>query len=99
MYVGNNYGSLSEADTYNKIVIMTYHSAKGLDFDYIYLPMVNDEMYIHSNIDSLLLVALSRSKSGLFISFTGSMYPYLNKFLSDIQQKNISINNSTEIVF
>ena len=99
MYVGNNYGSLSEADTYNKIVIMTYHSAKGLDFDYIYLPMVNDEMYIHSNIDSLLLVALSRSKSGLFISFTGSMYPYLNKFLSGIQPKNISSNNSTEIVF
>lgn len=99
MYVGNNYGSLTGADRDNKVVVMTYHSAKGLDFDYVYLPMVNDDMYIHSNEDSLLLVALSRSKSGLFISYTGSIYPDLNKFLSGIQPKQISNNDNTEIVF
>jgi superfamily I DNA/RNA helicase len=99
MYVGNNYGSLSEADKENKVVLMTYHSAKGLDFDYVYLPMTNHEMYIHSNADSLLLVALSRSKSGLFISFTGSLYPMLNKFLVGIKPKQISSIDSTEVVF
>jgi superfamily I DNA/RNA helicase len=88
MYVGNNYGSLTDADRENKVVLMTYHSAKGLDFDYVYLPMVNDDMYIHSNEDSLLLVALSRSKSGLFISYTGSLYPILNKFLGGIFNQN-----------
>jgi len=98
MYVGNNYGSLTVADRDNKIIVMTYHSAKGLDFDYVYLPMVNDGMFIHSNIDSLLLVALSRSKSGLFISYTGSIYPDLNKFLSGIQRKKILSNDNTEIV-
>lgn len=99
MYVGNNYGSLTDADRENKIVLMTYHSAKGLDFDYVYLPMANDDMYIHSNADSLLLVALSRSKSGLFISYTGSLYPILNKFLGGIKPKQISSTDSTEIVF
>lgn len=99
MYVGNNYGSLSGADRENKVVLMTYHSAKGLDFDYVYLPMANDDMYIHSNIDSLLLVALSRSKSGLFISYTGSLYPSLHKFLVGIKPKQISNNDSTEVVF
>ena len=99
MYVGNNYGSLSDADRENKVVLMTYHSAKGLDFDYVYLPMANDDMYIHSNIDSLLLVALSRSKSGLFISYTGSLYPSLHKFLVGIKPKLISNNDSTEVVF
>jgi superfamily I DNA/RNA helicase len=99
MYIGNNYGSLSVADIENKVVLMTYHSAKGLDFDYVYLPMANDEMYIHSNIDSLLLVALSRSKSGLFISYTGSLYPSLHKFLVGIKPNQISNNDSTEVVF
>ncbi len=99
MYVGNNYGSLSDADRENKVVLMTYHSAKGLDFDYVYLPLANDDMYIHSNIDSLLLVALSRSKSGLFISYTGSLYPSLHKFLVGIKPKQISNNDSTEVVF
>lgn len=99
MYIGNNYGSLTVADRENKVVIMTYHSAKGLDFDYVYLPMVNDSMYIHSNEDSLLLVALSRSKSGLFISYTGSMHSDLKKFLTGIQPKKISDNDSSEIIF
>jgi superfamily I DNA/RNA helicase len=99
MYVGNEYGSLTEADQKNKVVIMTYHSAKGLDFDYVYLPMTNYSMYINSNVDSLLLVALSRSKAGLFISFTGTLYPALSKFLNGIQVRSISKNNSSEIVF
>ncbi len=99
IYVGNGFGSLTEADKDNMIVITTYHSAKGLDFDYVYLPMVNDDMFIHSNVDSLLLVALSRSKSGLFISYTGSLYPVLHKFLGGIIPKQISSNESTEIVF
>jgi superfamily I DNA/RNA helicase len=99
MYVGNNYGSLTVADKENKIVLMTYHSAKGLDFDYVYLPMANDHMHIYANADALLLVALSRSKSGLFISYTGSIHPTLQKFLSGIKPKQISNNTNTEIVF
>lgn len=99
MYIGNNFGSLVEADTQNKVVIMTYHSSKGLDFDYVYLPMVNDDMYIHSNENSLLLVALSRSKSGLFISYTDNLYPGLKKFLIDVKAQKIEDSNNSDIIF
>ena len=66
---------------------MTYHSAKGLDFDYVYLPMTGNEMWLHSNvpINSLLLVALSRSKSGLTITYNGQLFRPLKPFLVGIQ--------------
>ena len=103
MYIGNNHGSLEEADQINKIVIMTYHSAKGLDFDYVLLPLVNHKMYLQSNVDSLLMVALSRSKQELVITFTGSLYSYLDRFLKDIEVKEPSLieddENDTEIWF
>jgi superfamily I DNA and RNA helicase len=99
MYIGNNYGSLVNADTHNKVAIMTYHSSKGLDFDYVYLPMVNNEMYIHSNENALLLVALSRSKSGLFISYTDVLYHGLNRFLAEVNVEKIQQNNSSDIIF
>ncbi len=103
MYIGNGFGSLTKADQENKIVIMTYHSAKGLDFDYIYLPMVGDGMKFHMNvpINALLLVALSRSKSGLTITYTGAIYHYLKPFLGSIISKILPKNNSNnqEIIF
>lgn len=99
MYVGNGYGSLVEAAKYNITIIMTYHSSKGLDFDQVYLPLVGNGMYINSNINSLLLVALSRSKSGLFISYTGKIYPSLVKFISGIKTKRTDSIDSTEIIF
>lgn len=99
MYVGNGYGSLIEGAKNNLTIIMTYHSSKGLDFDQVYLPLVGDAMYINSNFDSLLLVALSRSKSGLFISYTGKLYQHLQKFLTGITPKQLASSDSTEIIF
>lgn len=99
MYIGNGHGSLVDADTHNKVAIMTYHSSKGLDFDYVYLPLVNNKMYIHSNENSLLLVALSRSKSGLFISYTDVLYPGLYPFLAEVNVEKIQENNSSDIIF
>jgi hypothetical protein len=84
MYLGNTHGSLSKADNDNKIIIMTYHSSKGLDFNYVYLPLINQEMYIHENINELLLVALSRSKGGLTLTFNGALYSPLVPFLSTV---------------
>lgn len=99
MYIGNKYGSLEAAASENKIAIMTYHSSKGLDFDYVYLPLVNENMYIHSNVNSLLLVALSRSKSGLFISYTDVLYPGLKKFLGSVKVEEIQENDNLDIIF
>lgn len=98
MYLGNRHGSLSLAADNNKVIIMTYHSSKGLDFNYVYLPMANKNMYIHENVNALLLVALSRSKGGLSISFTDQLYDPLVPFLRNIEAKSIDVeNNKNEI--
>jgi superfamily I DNA/RNA helicase len=100
MYIGNNYGSLTQADSRSKIVIMTYHSAKGLDFDYVYLPLCGSKMYIHSKINELLLVALSRSRSGLMITYCDDLYQPLKKFLQNLSPKIIGESaNEDEILF
>ena len=99
VYVGNGHGSLSDADKYNKVVIMTYHSSKGLDFDYVYLPMVSNNMNIFTNENPILLVALSRSKSGLFISYTNNLYPGLQRFLAEVKVNKIQDDNSSDIIF
>lgn len=95
MYLGNRHGSLSIASDRNKVIIMTYHSSKGLDFNYVYLPIADKNMYIHENINALLLVALSRSKGGLTISFTNELYPGLVIFLQNIEAKSIDDNKNT----
>lgn len=74
---------------------MTYHSSKGLDFNYVYLPMANKNMYIHENVNALLLVALSRSKGGLSISFTNQLYDPLIPFLRSIEAKSIDDDNQS----
>lgn len=37
-YVGNGYGNFSEND--RRIILMTYHSAKGLDFDNVFIHLL-----------------------------------------------------------
>lgn len=37
-FLGSNNGSLSESDSAKIIYLMTYHSAKGLDFNNVFLP-------------------------------------------------------------
>ncbi len=101
MYVGNGYGSLEEADVGNKIVIMTYHSAKGLDFDAVCLPFIDINLNQTTNEDALILVALSRAKRDLFVSYSGVMYSGFRKFLKDLNPTvaSESKSDSEEIIF
>jgi hypothetical protein len=99
MYVGNQYGSLKAADTQNKIVIMTYHSAKGLDFDSVFLPLANSDMWFHSKEKELLLVALSRSKNDLVISYTGALHPTLSLFVGHVSKKTVNKSVTDELDF
>ena len=96
MYVGSKHGSLEEADQKNKVVIMTYHSAKGLDFDAVCLPYIQVDLSVTANEEALMLVALSRAKRDLFITFTGSMYSGYERFLNKINPTNISSSESDE---
>ena len=90
MYVGNGIGSLEEANKENKIVLMTYHSSKGLDFDSVALPCIQTNLETVVNENALILVALTRAKSQLSITFTGIMYSGFKKFLINTTVKNIN---------
>ncbi|WP_166636567.1 3'-5' exonuclease [Salegentibacter sp. 24] len=101
MYVGSKIGSLEQADSQNKIVIMTYHSSKGLDFDAVALPNIQADLGSSDNEDALILVALSRAKRDLLITFTGKMYSGYSRFLKSTpaRQINESKNDNDEVVF
>lgn len=70
-YVANGYGNfLNER---NLITITTYKSAKGLDFDKVFLPFcTNDCSNYYGDLSSrVFMVAMTRSRSDLIISYSG----------------------------
>lgn len=90
MYVGSRHGSLEKADSQNKIILMTYHSSKGLDFDAVALPNIHADLGATSNENALILVALSRAKRDLLITYTNRMYTGFHRFLLNTKERNIS---------
>ena len=82
-YVGNRYGNLKKTDY---VIIMTYYSAKGLDFDNVFLPDVDNRMYITPNPNlsrRIFMVAMTRSRNNLYVCYTGTPHPYINFISSD----------------
>ena len=90
MYVGSRHGSLEKADSQNKIVLMTYHSSKGLDFDAVALPNIQTDLGAAGNENALILVALSRAKRDLLITYTNNMYSGYGRFLLNTKVKEIN---------
>ena len=92
-YVGNSYGSFSEDS--RKITLMTYHSSKGLDFDNVFLPGLNNALFIAKNENMakvLFMVAMTRSRNNLYLTYYGySQHRYINTFASDCS--NIKIHD------
>lgn len=80
-YLGGGYGSLKESEEENLATVMTYHSAKGLDFENVFLPMLNDRLSIwrddESRAQALFFVALTRSRMNLILTYTGRPHPYV----------------------
>lgn len=74
-YLGNGYGDLHESRSKSLVFCMTYHSAKGLDFDNVILPGLRKgaKLYRNDNIHrSLLYVGLTRSKLSLVCTYAKS---------------------------
>lgn len=90
-YVGNRYGSFSEDS--RKITIMTYHSSKGLDFDNVFIPGLNNALFIHrreSMAKTLFMVAMTRSRNNLYLTYSGyQQHPYVRNFATDCSNINI----------
>lgn len=96
-YVGNGYGNFSEND--HRIVIMTFHSSKGLDFDNVFIPYANSSMFISSNeslAKTLFMVAMTRTKENLYITYYGYPSDYLDTFKSNCSKIDISSTNNTQ---
>jgi len=82
MYLGNQYGSLDTSDNEPMVYILTYYSAKGLDFNTIFLPFLSlHQTFAHgdSAMDRrVFFVGVTRSRSQLFLSYSGSQpHPYV----------------------
>lgn len=94
-YIGNKDGG----DLYNsvrlgKIIIMTYHSAKGLDFDNVFLPFLSKGAYLWSK--TVFMVGMTRSKMNLYLTYSGNMHEYVSSFQNECTKIDIgNILNST----
>lgn len=78
--ITNGYGSLvTDSD---KIILSTYHSSKGLDFDKVFMPFCNQG---NGNEDDprLFMVAMSRSRKDLILSYTTNMNRFIQQFFNN----------------
>ena len=75
-YLGNSHGSLAESDERPIVYLMTYHSAKGLDYETVFLPYLADGIDFwprDAAMDRrLFFVAATRSRRNLFMSYSSS---------------------------
>lgn len=95
-YVGNGYGEFSENS--RCITLMTFSSAKGLDFDNVFIPYANNSMFISPNetlARTLFMVAMTRARENLYITYYGYPSDYLDKFKSNCSHIDISSTQST----
>lgn len=76
-----------------KVYLTTYHSVKGMEFDHVFIPYLTEEKLPDSDAVSrasskedayadeikLLYVAATRSKYGLYMTFSGTLSPLFPK--------------------
>ena len=97
-FFGNGIGSLNDSDNNPIVYIMTYHSAKGFDFEKVYIrfldigcfdPILRLEGEDIPDIDrKVLYVAVTRSKNDLILSYhTDKPHPYIKELV----EKNLII--------
>jgi hypothetical protein len=87
MFLGSSFGSISASDHRPLVYVMTFHSSKGLDFENVLIPHMNEDAVICNEralaedperARRLLFVAVTRSRRNLFIThITPRPHPYL----------------------
>ena len=90
-FIGSGYGALKNAEQNKDAILMTYHSSKGLDFDNVFLPFLNTHFYLHpSNAETLFMVAMTRSRKNLYLTYFGYTHDLVDKFKSECTEISIS---------
>ena len=79
-YVGNSFGSFQNSVSNKNVILMTYHSSKGMDFENVFMPFCDTPLGLSpSNEETVFMVALTRSRRNLYISHSDTPYYLLNK--------------------
>jgi len=89
-FIGSGYGALKDAERNKEAILMTYHSSKGLDFDNVFLPFLNTHFSIRSNAETLFMVAMTRSRKNLYLTYYGYTHDLVDKFKSECTEISIS---------
>ncbi len=90
-FIGSGYGALKNAEQNKEAILMTYHSSKGLDFDNVFLPFLNTHFYLHpSNAETLFMVAMTRSRKNLFLTYYGYTHDLVDKIKGECSEISIS---------
>ncbi len=96
-YLGNGAGSYDQAATDNLVTVMTYHSAKGLDFKAVFVPFLIADLVIWKDNEergkTLFFVAITRSREQLFLSYNGNVK---HRYLNLIPQADFHLLNANE---
>lgn len=83
-FLGSGYGSFEESDGKSIVYCLTYHSAKGLDFQNTFLPFLSNSTRIKENYEPedlgarKFLVAVTRSRYQQNFSYSGRMHRSLS---------------------
>ena len=94
-YIGNGFGSLDNAVGKNKVMVMTYHSSKGLDFKNVFIPNLYGGMTIWKDSEemskTLFFVAVTRSRENLYLTYAAnSPHKYVALVQDECRVKDIS---------
>lgn len=94
-YIGNGFGSLENATSKNKVMIMTYHSSKGLDFKNVFIPNLYGGMTIWRDSEeiskTLFFVAVTRSRENLYLTYAAnSPHKYVALAQGECRVKDIT---------
>ena len=111
-YLGNGQGSFAIGDQHPIVYVMTFASAKGLDFENVFIPGMHQNAYFvnpyamadRPGLDRrLLFVAVTRSRKNLFITYAGNR-PH--RFIANLPQDaavpvrpTVRANNNDEDLF
>ncbi|MGC8815998.1 MAG: ATP-dependent helicase [bacterium] len=80
---------IEELDNIKKVVVMTMHSSKGLEFDYVFIPKVREGIIPHYKSDEideecrLFYVAITRAKEKLFITTSNPVSRFILNYLKN----------------
>lgn len=90
---GGGSGSLYDSDSKKMVYLMTYHSAKGLDFANVFLPHLTDDVSLEpmkgasdDQEQRLFFVATTRARERLYLSYHDEPHRFIGEISEDLYE-------------